>query len=112
RDPRTVASGAQTLLARSLRRFSMPANADGSRMPKNRNTTPKDQANPSINRRVKVAAGGGFGTLLASSLTQVLGLVPPGLETKFHGGLALVGVTGLLYLALPRKAKITLEWER
>jgi hypothetical protein len=90
----------------------MPANADGSRTPKNPDTTLKDRADPSLNRKIKVAAGGGFGTLLASSLTQVLGLVPPGLETKFHGGLALVAVTGLLYLALPRKAKITLEWER
>ncbi|MEV6851408.1 hypothetical protein [Actinoplanes sp. NPDC051411] len=90
----------------------MPANADGSRTPKNRNTTPNNQLDPRINRKVKVAAGGGFGTLLASSLTQMLGLVPPGLETKFHGGLALVAATGLLYLALPRKAKITLEWER
>ncbi|UQU62543.1 hypothetical protein COUCH_26375 [Couchioplanes caeruleus] len=90
----------------------MPANADGSCTPKSRNTALKDQANCSPNRKIKVAAGSGFGTLLASSLTQVLGLVPPGLETKFHGGLALVALTGLLYLALPRKAKITLEWER
>lgn len=90
----------------------MPANADGSRTPKTRNTTPNNQPNPSTNRKVKVVAGGGFGTLLASSLTQALGLVPPGLETKFHGGLALVAATGLLYLALPCKAKIILEWER
>ncbi|MEU5549034.1 hypothetical protein ABZ738_04625 [Micromonospora sp. NPDC047793] len=90
----------------------MPANADGSRTPKNRNTTPNNQPNPSTNRKVKVLATGGFGTLLASSLTQTLGLLPAGLETKFHGGLALVAVTGLLYLASPRKAKITLEWER
>lgn len=90
----------------------MPANADGSRMPKNRNTTPDSQPGPTGNRRVKVVATGGFSTLLASSLTQALGLVPPGLETEFHGGLALVAATGLLYLALPRKAKITLEWER
>lgn len=90
----------------------MPANADGCRTPKNRNTTPNNQATPSISRKVKVVAGGGFGTLLASSLAQALGLVPPGFESEFHGGLALVAVTGLLYSALPRKAKITLEWER
>ncbi|GAA3249328.1 hypothetical protein ACFO1B_47035 [Dactylosporangium siamense] len=90
----------------------MPAKADSSRTPKNHNATPNNQPNPSIDRKIKTAASGGFGTLLASSLTQALGLVPPGLETEFHGGIALVAVTGLLYLALPRKAKITLEWER
>ena len=90
----------------------MPANADGSRTPKNRNTTPNNQLDPGTSRKAKVAATGGFSTLLASSLTQALGLVPPGLETEFYGGLALIAATGLLYLVLPRKAKITLEWER
>jgi hypothetical protein len=90
----------------------MPANADGCRMPKDRYKTLNSQPTPLANRKVKVVAAGGFSTLLASSLTQALGLIPPGLETQFHGGLVLVAATGLLYLALPRKAKITLEWER
>ncbi|XVV08185.1 hypothetical protein ACQP2X_25380 [Actinoplanes sp. CA-131856] len=90
----------------------MPADADGSRMPKTRHTIPNSHPNPTANRKVKIVATAGFSTLFASSLTQALGVVPPGLETKFHGGLALVAATGLLYLALPRKARITLEWER
>jgi hypothetical protein len=44
--------------------------------------------------------------LLASSLTQTLGLVPAGLQTEFHGSLASAAVIGLLYLTLPQKAKI------
>lgn len=90
----------------------MPANADGSRAPKNRNAISNDQSNPSTNRKVKAVAAGGCSTLLASSFTQALGLVPAGLQTELHGSLAVTAVIGLLYLALPRKAKITLEWER
>jgi hypothetical protein len=90
----------------------MRANADGSRTPKSRNTIPNNQPNPSTNRKVKAVAAGGCSTLLASSLTQALGVIPAGLQTEFHSSLASAAVIGLLYLALPRKAKITLEWER
>lgn len=90
----------------------MPANADSSRMPTNRRAVPNDHPNPSTNPKAKVVASGGCGTLLASSLTQALGLIPADLQTEFHGSLALAAVIGLLYLALPHKAKITLEWER
>ncbi|SIN38114.1 hypothetical protein [Micromonospora cremea] len=89
----------------------MPANADSSRTPKNRNTTP-NKSNPSTNLTVKVVATGGCSTLLVSSLTQALDLVPVNLQTEFHGGLALAAALGLVYLLLPHKAKITLEWER
>ncbi|NED53827.1 hypothetical protein G3I24_23375 [Micromonospora aurantiaca] len=71
-----------------------------------------DQPHPATNRKVKVIAAGGCGTLFASSLTQAVGFVPAGLQTELHGSLALAAVLGLLYLALPRKAKITFEWER
>lgn len=90
----------------------MPANADGFRTPKNRNTVPQHSPNPSTRCKVKIAATGGCGTLLASSLAQTLGLVPANLQTEFHGSMALAAALGLLYLTLPRKAKITLEWGR
>ncbi|MEU5673298.1 hypothetical protein ABZ749_23655 [Micromonospora sp. NPDC047753] len=90
----------------------MSANTDGSRTLKSRNTASNDQPGPSTNRKVKIVATGGCGTLLASSLTQAFSLVPAGLQSEFHGSLAFGATIGLLYLALPRKAKITLEWER
>ncbi|WIN00043.1 hypothetical protein ACTOB_003719 [Actinoplanes oblitus] len=89
----------------------MPANADGSCTPKNRNTTP-NESDPSTDRRVKVVATGGCSTLLVSSLSQALDLVPANLQTELHSGIALAATLGLAYLVLPRKAKITLEWER
>ncbi|GIH07159.1 hypothetical protein Rhe02_52260 [Rhizocola hellebori] len=53
-----------------------------------------------------------FSTLLTSSLAQILDLVPTGLHGKLLGIQIAVAAIALLYLVLPSKAKITLEWER
>lgn len=63
-------------------------------------------------RKLKIVATGGCGLLLASSILQVLSLVPPHLQNQMHGAAAAFAVTGLLYLIIPYKARITLEWER
>lgn len=65
-----------------------------------------------MTRKSKIVATGSCGTLLTSSLAQAFNLVPAELQTRFHGTLAAIAVIGVCYLVLPRKAKITLEWER
>lgn len=100
----------------------MPAKADSPRAPKNRSAAP-DSRTSSANthnladvsaatRKSKIVATGGCSTLLTSSLAQAFDLVPAELQTEFHGTLVAVALIGVCYLVLPRKAKITLEWER
>jgi hypothetical protein len=100
----------------------MPANADSSRTPKNRNAASDPRTKPSDTlaqagststvRRSKVVATGGCGTLLGSSLAQAFNLVPAQMQTELHAVLAAAAALGVCYVMLPHKAKITLEWER